>query len=136
MFIFLICSGIGFSWYMLYLPLVILTQYLLTLGILFITCSINVYIRDFEYIVNFVMQMLFYATPILYSTDIFNGSFIGKMIQLNPMTTIVNCYRDILYWHNSPHIMSLLIVLGLSFILCCLGLAIFKKLSRGFAEEV
>ena len=136
MFIFLICSGIGFSWYMLYLPLVIIIQYLLTLGILFITCSINVYVRDFEYIVNFVMQMLFYATPILYSTDIFNGSLIGKIIQLNPMTTIINCYRDILYWHNSPHLMSLLIVLGLSVLLCCLGLVIFKKLSKGFAEEV
>ena len=82
------------------------------------------------------MQMLFYATPILYSTDIFNGSLIGKIIQLNPMTTIINCYRDILYWHNNPHLMSLLIVLGLSVLLCCLGLLIFKKLSKGFAEEV
>lgn len=136
MFIFLICSGIGFSWYILYLPVVILAQYLLTLGILFITSAINVYIRDFEYIINFIMQMLFYATPILYSIDIFNGNFIGSVIKINPMTTIINCYRDILYWHNSPHIVSLLVVLGLSALLCCFGLIIFRKLSKGFAEEV
>lgn len=136
MFIFLICSGIGFSIYILYLPLVIIVQYLLTLGILFITCAINVYMRDFEYIINFIMQMLFYATPILYSVEIFENSFIGSLIKINPMTTIINCYRDILYWHNQPHLISLLIVFGVSLLLCIVGLKIFKHLSKGFAEEV
>lgn len=136
MFIFLICSGIGFSPYIFYLPFVIVAQYLLTLGILFITCSINVYVRDFEYIINFIMQMLFYATPILYSVDIFADSFIGSIIKINPMTTIINCYRDILYWHNAPHLLSLGIVFLVSLALCGIGLLVFKKLSKGFAEEV
>src|SRR5574344_1601340 len=48
-FIFLICSGIGFSWYILFLPLIVIVQYILLLGIIFITSAIDVYVRDAEY---------------------------------------------------------------------------------------
>ena len=133
-FIFLIFSGIGFTPYILFLPLVAFIQYLLVLGIIFITSSINVYIRDAEYIVNFIVTMLFYATPILYSTDLF-----GKMswlLNLNPMTTIINCYRDILYYGSMPHLKSLGIVGLGSLVLVFVGLNVFQKLEKGFAEEI
>ena len=138
MFLFVILSGIGFSKYVLFLPLVILTQYLLTLGIIFITGAINVYVRDLEYIINFLIQMLFYGTPILYSLDLFQKApkIVVTLIKINPMTTIITCYRDILYWGNLPHIKSLLVVLGGSLLLCMIGLCIFRKLEKGFAEEV
>ncbi|MBR1414173.1 MAG: ABC transporter permease [Bacilli bacterium] len=134
--IFLIASGIGFSKYLLFLPLIVITQYLLTLGIVFITSAINVYVRDFEYIVNFIIQMMFYATPILYSMDIFKGSKIADIIKLNPMATIMNSYKDIMYWQQAPMWGNLLIILGFSIMLCILGRLFFKKLAKGFAEEV
>ena len=134
--IFLICSGIGFNINMLWLPLIIVTQYFLTLGIVFITSALNVYARDLEYLVSFFTQMLFYATPILYSMDIFGDSKVATLINCNPMTSIINSYRDVLYWGNLPHIKSLIIVLIFSIALCYAGLKIFRKLSKGFAEEV
>lgn len=135
-FIFLICSGIGFSWYILYLPLIVVTQYILQQAIIFITSSINVYIRDAEYIINFIVNMLFYATPILYSSHILKDSSLKIILDLNPMATIINCYRDILYYQSMPHIKSLLIVLLVSCIMFYIGLKIFKKLEKGFAEEI
>lgn len=135
-FIFLICSGIGFSKYIIFLPLIILTQYIFQQGLIFITSAINVYIRDAEYIINFIINMLFYATPILYSAEMFENGPLKWIIYLNPMATIINCYRDILYYQSMPHIKSLLIVLLGSCILFYIGLKIFKKLERGFAEEV
>lgn len=134
--IFLIFSGIGFSWYILFLPLILITQYILQQGIIFITSAINVYIRDAEYIINFVINMLFYATPILYSAQLFENSSFGWIVNLNPMATIINCYRDILYYQSMPHIKSLLVVLLASCILFLIGLKIFKKLEKGFAEEL
>lgn len=136
MFIFLICSGIGFSKYIVFFPIVMIAQYLLTLGIIFITSAINVYVRDLEYIINFFIQMLFYGTPILYSADMFMGTKIEFLVKMNPMATIINSYKDIFYWQNMPHIKSLLIVLVASAIFCYVGLLIFRKLSKGFAEEV
>ncbi len=135
-FAFLIFSGIGFSGYFIYLPLVILAQYVLTLGIVFITSAINVYIRDAEYIINFIVNMLFYATPILYSPDIFEGTKFEALIRCNPLATIINSYRDILYHQASPDMNMLLLVLGIGLVILFVGIKVFRKLERGFAEEV
>ncbi|MBE6161600.1 MAG: ABC transporter permease [Firmicutes bacterium] len=133
--LFLIFSGIGFSGYIVYLPLIILAQYILMLAIIFLTSSINVYIRDAEYIINFIIQMLFYATPILYSTDLFPEKIAG-LLKINPMVTIIECYRDVLFYHNQPHLKSLLIVILTSLILLLINYRIFRRLEKGFAEEV
>jgi len=135
-FIFLIFSKIGFSWYILFLPLIIITQFILQQAIIFITSAINVYIRDAEYIINFILNMLFYATPILYSAQMFESSSLKWIIYVNPMATIINCYRDVLYYQSMPHIKSLIAVLIGSCILLLIGLKVFRKLEKGFAEEV
>ena len=135
-FLFLLISGVGFSAYIVFLPLVILIQYIFSLGILFITCAIDVYIRDAEYIINFIINMLFYATPILYSPDIFAGSPISLLIKANPLAIIITGYRDALFYKTMPNLSSLFIALLGSLILLFVGIAVFKKLERGFAEEV
>ena len=133
--IFLLCSGIGFSINILWLPLIAITQYFLTIGIILITSAINVYIRDLEYIVNFIVTMLFYATPVLYSTTLFPEKY-RWILYLNPMTTIINSYRDIFYSKQMPHLEILLPVFAISIILMLVGIAVFRKLKKGFAEEV
>lgn len=133
--IFLICSGIGFSKYILLLPFIAIIQYILSLGIIFITSAINVYIRDAEYIINFIVTMLFYATPVLYSTTLFPEKF-RWILYLNPMTTIINGYRDILFYQKLPQISLLLSVLCIALIILMIGIMIFKHLEKGFAEEV
>lgn len=132
--IFLAVTGIGYSLNMLYLPLIMIVQYVLQLGILFMTSSVNAYIRDAEYIVNFFVNMLFYATPILYASSMF-GRF-ANILKLNPMTTIIDSYRNIFYYQTSPNFTSLAIVFIVSLLVLVLGYAIFKKLEKGFAEEV
>lgn len=134
--IFLIFSGIGLSIEILWLPLVILIQYILSLGIILITSAINVYIRDAEYIINFIVNMLFYATPILYKSDLFIGSKLEWIIRINPMATIITSYRDILFYHQIPNFNSLVIVIMMSVVLLMIGLVVFRKLEKGFAEEV
>lgn len=136
MFIFLLCSGIGISVQILWLPLIIMVQTILSLGIILITSGINVYIRDAEYIINFIINMLFYATPILYKSDMFIGTSVEWLIHANPMAIIITCYRDILFYQSMPHIKSLLVVLLGSLLLLFIGYKVFKKLEKGFAEEV
>ncbi len=133
--LFLLFSGIGFSFHILWLPLIALTQYVLTIGIILITSAIDVYVRDAEYIINFFVTMLFYATPVLYSTSLFPEKF-RWLLYLNPMTAIINSYRDIFYYKQMPNIMLLLLVLLFSLLLTGIGIVIFKKLKKGFAEEV
>ena len=133
--IFLLFSGIGFSIYILYLPLIVLIQYILQLGIIFITSSIDVYIRDAEYIINFIVQMVFYATPVLYSIDMFPEKF-RWILRLNPLATIIESYRNIFYYKTNPDFKMLGITFIVSFIILIVGYAIFEKLKKGFAEEL
>ena len=134
-FIFLLVSGIGLNWNILWLPLIAITQYILTIGIIMITSAINVYIRDAEYIINFFITMLFYATPVLYSTTLFPEKY-RWILYLNPMTTIINSYRDIFYYKQMPNMNFLLSILLFSIVLTGIGIIIFKKMKKGFAEEV
>lgn len=135
-FIFLIFSGIGFSFYILFLPLIIIVQYIFQLGIILITSAIETYVRDAEYIINFLVGMLFYLTPILYSANLFYDTPIAILIRLNPMATIINSYRNILFYQTIPEIKALSITFIASLILLWLGFKIFNKLQKGFAEEV
>ncbi len=133
--IFVLFGGIGLSWHLIFLPLIALIQYIITLAIVFLLSAFNVYIKDTEYIVNFLVNMLFYATPILYTTDMFSGA-ITWIFKLNPMAHLINAYRDIFYLQRIPNLGNLFIlfVLGLIFLIICYNL--FKRMEKNFAEEV
>lgn len=133
--IFLLFGGIGFSIQLLWLPLIAVIQCLLSLGLLFILSAINVYVRDIEYLVAFLTNLLFYATPILYTANMFPTS-IRWVLYLNPMSHLMDAYRNIFYYQAMPNLGSLLYIGLLALIILELGYLIFKKLEKGFAEEV
>ena len=133
--IFVLLSGLGLSWHLIFLPLIVLIQYIVSLAIVFLLSAFNVYIKDVEYIVNFLVMMAFYATPILYSTDMFNG-WIMWIFRLNPMAHLINAYRDIFYVHQIPQVNNLLILLLVGLIALIVCYYLFKKLEKRFAEEI
>src|SRR5574344_960184 len=64
--IFVIFSGVPITWHLLWLPVILIVQYVFILGVTIFLSAVNVYIRDIEYIIGFFINMLFYLTPILY----------------------------------------------------------------------
>lgn len=133
--LFCIFGGIGISWHLLLLPLIAIFQFILTLGIVFALSAINIYIKDTEYLVQFIINMLFYATPILYPATLFPEK-IRWVLYLNPMTEIVESYRNIFMYHQLPSLNGILYLIVISIIIFGIGLVIFRKLEKGFAEEV
>ena len=77
----------------------------------------------------------FYATPIVYNIQQLPHE-LQVLVNLNPMTHLINGYRDIFYYHQMPNMKMLLILLGISIVLTIVGYFIFKKLQKGFAEEL
>lgn len=133
--VFLIFGGVGLSFQILWLPMIAIIQSFLSLGLLFILSAINVYVRDVEYLVSFFLNLLFYATPILYTADMFPNSF-RWILYLNPLTHIIDAYRNIFYYQTMPNLESLLYVSVIAIIILFVGYMIFRKLEKGFAEEV
>ncbi len=135
--IFCIGTGAGISYHLVFLPVVAFVQAVLNLGIVFILSSVCVYVQDVEFIVTFLLNMGFYGTPILYQLKMFEkAGVLVRLIQLNPMTTIIGAYRDIFLYHQWPDMIALGIVFLFSFLLMIAGYMLFKKLEKGFAEEL
>ncbi len=135
--IFCIGTGAGISYHIILLPIIAVIQGALSMGIAFVLAAVNVYVQDTEFIVGFILNMGFYGTPVLYSLDMFSGAgILFQLISLNPLTIIINSYRDIFLYHEWPDVMQLGIVAVLSAVILVVGYAIFKKLEFGFAEEM
>ncbi|MFQ6792508.1 MAG: ABC transporter permease [Thomasclavelia sp.] len=135
--VFCILLNVGVSWHLVLLPIVALIETILILGIVLILSAINVYIQDIEYIISFVLNMLFYGTPIIYELSQFSSAgLLHKLVSINPVTQIINSYRDIFLYHVMPNLMNLFLVFILSIVVLVLGFVIFRKLEKGFAEEL
>ena len=132
---FVIISGIGLSVNIFWYFLILAIQYIISLGISFIVSSLSVYFRDFLHLLGVFMQLLFYATPIVYSANDVPAGF-RWLLKINPMSYLIEGYRSIFYDKIPPNFRSLGIALIMGIILCVIGYLTFRKLEKGFAEEI
>ena len=133
--IFIIVSGVGFSIHLLLFPILVLIQYMLTLGLTFILSALTVFIRDVSHFISVILMLGFYATPIVYLGSMLPEKF-QIFLKLNPMAQLVEAYRAILYYHKFPDI-KMMTIWGIgSFIILIIGYLIFKKLEKSFVEEL
>ena len=133
--LFCIFGKVGISWHLILLPIIALIEYIFVLGLTLGLSAINIYIKDTEYIVQFFINMLFYGTPILYSATLFPEK-IRWILYLNPMAQIIDAYRNIFLYHHLPSISGMIYVIIITMLIFFIGLGIFRKLEKGFAEEV
>ena len=133
---FCLIFKVGFSWHFLYaIPLAII-ECVLALGIGLALGAVDAYVQDLEYIVNFILMMAFYGSPIVYQMSLFESNTLFlKIIQLNPMTKIIMGYRDAFLYHVTPPLTDFIYVSVIACIVLVLGYMIFKKLEKGFAEQ-
>lgn len=135
-FAVLVMSGKGISVGALaYLPLVIFVEYLLALGIAFITSALTVYLRDLEHILIIIAMAWQFLTPVMYGVDMVPDNF-RMIFMVNPMTPVIVAFRDILYYRQPPHVSTLLHACALGAVLLIIGWFIFSVLKRHFAEEL
>lgn len=120
---------------LLYLPVVFFVEYLLSLGITMLFSSLTVYFRDLEYILGIVSMAWLYLTPILYSEELI-PKFIKPIYSINPMTSIVAAYRDILYYNRAPRFDTIVQAFLLGSVILVIGSMAFSKLKKHFVEEL
>lgn len=119
----------------LYLPFIMITQYILVTGVTFITSSLTVYLRDLEHIMGVLNMALMYLTPVVYGIEYIPEKMRG-IYMINPMSSIVVCYRDILYYGKVPQTNLMLLGFGLSVLVFVIGWVTFSVLKKHFAEEL
>lgn len=133
--IFLAIDGVQPSSVLFVLPLLMVIQFVLTVGLAYPLAALNVTFRDTQHTLGVLLQMLFYLTPIFYDLNSVPKEF-QPFYQLNPMVPLIEAYRAILLKGTQPDWQALLIVSLVVAVILPIGLAIFRRQSNTFVEEL
>lgn len=119
----------------LYLPLIIIPLSLFTAGVSLFLSSLGVYLRDVSQIIGSVLTVLMFLTPIFYPVSSLPDNF-QILFMLNPLTSIIEMTRDVLYWGNAPNFSLLLLNTSYSCLVAWCGFVWFQRTRKGFADVI
>lgn len=124
---------VGFSWF--WLPFVIVLLILAVLGISLLTSALDVYFRDTRYLVESVVIVLFWLTPIFYTEKMVPEGY-RALYMLNPITDAAIAMRQIIIERRSPDLSALAYAIGTTCALLVLGFAAFEQGKNRFADHL
>ncbi len=134
--IVLIVSGKGLNPIaLLYLPVIMLVEYLMALSVAMLSSAITVYLRDVEYILGIITMAWQFLSPVMYSVEQVPEKML-PLFNLNPMTPVIVAYRDILYYGEAPKLETLIHAVVFGVVVLIIGIVVFGKLKRHFVEEL
>lgn len=131
----LIIFGVVPSIKILIFPVIYVLYFLIIYGISLILSSLYVYFRDLNQIWEVFIQIGSFLSPIIYPMSIVPEKYMFYYM-LNPITRIIEMYRDVLLYDTMPTITDFMLVFLFGIFLFIFGSLMFKKLSRRFAEEI
>jgi lipopolysaccharide transport system permease protein len=127
--------GIGVSWTILFLPVVILVQLIFTIGIAMLLAMANLFYRDVKYLLEVVITVWMFATSVVYPVELVGGR-LGSLLQWNPMTPIIDAHRAVILRGELPAPGPFLVVAIASVAILAAGWLIFHRGEYKFAENV
>jgi lipopolysaccharide transport system permease protein len=142
---------LNFSWTFAYIPVLIVIETLFLAGVALFTSALAVFFRDFVHLIGILLQFWFFLTPVVYSLDTITTTIGGVSLTtiirwLNPMASLIDFYRDILYGNvvgpnqiptpGLPALNSVLRVLITALITLAVGYWFFQRRSGRFGEEI
>jgi lipopolysaccharide transport system permease protein len=142
---------LNFSWTFAYLPVLMIIETIFLAGVALFTSALAVFFRDFVHLIGILLQFWFFLTPVVYSLDTIGvrvgGVALATIIRwLNPMASLIDFYRDILYGNvvapgqvptpGLPALTSVLRVLVTALITLTIGYWLFQRRSGRFGEEI
>ncbi len=119
---------------LLFLPLILLIQLALILGLGLGSAALNVFFRDVDPLLKLIIQIWFYASPVLYPETLVPERWQGLYF-LNPMAGIVAAYRDVLIYNQLPGDYLLPSAL-ISCAILLIGYWFFKRVEFQFADII
>lgn len=132
--IYIYNKTVGIVW-LIGIPFFLLIQFTLTLGFSLPFSVINVYFMDFQFIVAFLLQMLFWITPIVYQFDSIPELYRSLFLYLNPLASLMSSWRE-LFMSNKIYWNVVAIAFIEAFIIFFLGALIFNRLSKRIDEVI
>lgn len=139
MVVLLAFGNIGASWLLALLLCAIF--FLFVTGTSLFLSTLNIYFRDLQHFIGIFLQLLFYATPIIYTVSALDGhSIFGiplrVIIMANPLSEFVQLFRDTLYSLEVGPLVLWLGVLGWTTAAVVAAVIIYERGGRDLAEQL
>lgn len=122
---------LNFFW----IPLIVIIQIILTLGVGLISGALNVFFRDIKYIIPLTIQIWMYLSPIIYPVSLIPKKYM-PFYMLNPMVSIIDSYRKVILNGVSPDLKYLFISFIISTVVFIFAYVLFKKAEGNFADVI
>jgi lipopolysaccharide transport system permease protein len=116
------------------LPLMWITQLLLTAGLGYLTAGLTVFLRDIPQTLGVILNLWLYLTPILYPASAIPETWRNWIFWLNPMTSIAEVYRDLVLRGEVQHWNEWGVASAVAALLFGCGLLVYKRLRPAFAD--
>ncbi len=123
--------GLALVW----LPVILFGQIVLSVGIVLMASAINVFYRDVRFVIPLAIQLWLYASPVIYPASLVPDQF-RFVYMLNPMAGIIDGYRTVLLQGQTPNLQYLGIALAISAFVFVAGYAFFKRVEMNFADVI
>lgn len=123
-----------FNW--LLIPVLVVMMAGIGLGLGIIISSLTTKYRDFTVLLTFAVQLGMYATPIAYPMSFLANKSYAGLIRANPLTSIVETFRYILFGNGSFNLAGLAYSAGFMIVVVFLGMIIFNKVEKSFMDTV
>jgi lipopolysaccharide transport system permease protein len=132
----MIIFGTPFTGGIVFIPLLMAIQLVFLTGMaLFLSC-LNVFLRDTASIMEVLISLWFFVTPVFYRVDDVANEWAGLLFLVNPMAALVTAYRAILYDGQLPSLASLGATSLTAVIVLAAGYLFFAHYSSRFGEEL
>lgn len=133
--VFYLVGGVPLTIHAVAFPLVAAVHLGLAFGLALILSTACVFMRDTRHILNNLLTLWFFLTPILYPPSQVPGPF-QPLIVFNPMALLTMAYHDCLFWHRWPNWQHLGIMILLTLFVLWLGSRVFDSYKEYFAEKI
>jgi lipopolysaccharide transport system permease protein len=127
---------IHFTIQWMWIPLLVLLMAGIGLGLGIIISSLTTKYRDLVILLGFAVQLGMYATPIAYPISFLQHKGYGNLIEANPLSPIVECFRYCLFGRGTFTIGSLVYSITIMIVLLFLGAIVFNKVEKSFMDTV
>jgi len=117
------------------LPWVLAVHIMFTLGISLLLAMANLFYRDVKYLFELVLTIWMFVSAVLYPVSQVGG-MMGRVMAINPVTPILEAYRDVILRGHFPDAASFMMTTLVSALLLATSWVIFHRAEYAFAESV
>lgn len=123
------------GWPVLLLPAIVAVHVAFTAGVALVLAMCHLFYRDVKYLFDVVLNVGMFATSVVYPIDRIGGR-LGAGLALNPLTVIIDAYRDVLLRGAAPNGPALVVAACVSSVVFVAGWTMFHRGELRFAENI